>query len=117
VSGTKEPETSTRISDEMIAQAVAILGKAAEVVGPYDGAFDLSGCDTLAEAVLAVIRRNPMRESRLTETLADCTPAEVATTLTSLEHGGLVRRSVYRGEVFSQYVSAGQTLNAQSSAH
>ena len=70
MSGAKEPETSTRTADETIAQAATILGEAAEVVGPYDGAFDLSGCDNLAGTVLAVIRRHPMRESRLTETLA-----------------------------------------------
>ena len=70
MSGAKQPETSTRTADETIAQAATILGEVAEVVGAYDGAFDLSGCDNLAGTVLAVVRRNPMRESRLTETLA-----------------------------------------------
>ena len=101
--------------DETIAQAVAILGEAAEVVGPYDGAFDLSGCNSLAEAVLGVIRRHPMRESRLTETLAHYAPEEVTATLASLEHGGKACRSVYRGEVFWQYVSGGQALHTHSS--
>lgn len=89
--------------DEAIMQATAILGEAAEVMAPYEGTFDLSGFETLTEAVLAVIRRHPMRESRLLETLTRYAPKEVQATLTVLESSGQARRYIYRERAFWQY--------------
>ena len=83
---------------------MAILGEVAEVIAPYEGSFDLSGFDNLTEAILAVIRRHPMRESRLVETLARYAPREIKATLASLERSGQARRSVYHGQAFWQYV-------------
>ncbi len=89
--------------DQAIMQATAILGEAAEVMAPYEGTFDLSGFETLTEAVLAVIRRHPMREARLLETLARYAPGEVQATLAALESSGQARRYIYRDQAFWQY--------------
>ncbi|MDY7039789.1 MAG: radical SAM protein [Chloroflexota bacterium] len=89
--------------DEAIVHATAILGEAAEVVAPYEGIFDLSGFTDVTEAVLAVISRHPMRESRLMETLDRFAPGKVQATLARLESGGRARRHVYRGEAFWGY--------------
>lgn len=89
--------------EEGLVRATAILGEAVEVVGPYEGTFDLSGADTLEEAVLSIIRRHPMRESRLLETLSRYAPGDVQATLAALEHGGQAVRRQYRGQVFWQY--------------
>lgn len=89
--------------DEAIVHATAILGEAAEVVAPYEGTFDLSGFADVTEAVLAVIRRHPMRESRLVETLDLFAPGKVQATLARLESSGRARRHVYRDEAFWGY--------------
>ena len=85
---------------EALMQAVAILGEAAEVIEPYEGSFDLSGSDTLVDAVLTIIRRHPMREVRLVETLSRYAPEEVRSTLVDLENSGQARRRTYRGQAF-----------------
>ncbi|MBC7248866.1 MAG: radical SAM protein [Anaerolineae bacterium] len=92
--------------DEAIVQATAILGEAAEVVAPYEGTFDLSGFTDVTEAVLEVIRRHPMREARLVETLDHFAPGKVQSTLARLESSGQVQRHVYRGEIFWQYAAS-----------
>jgi len=89
--------------EEALMRAMAILGEAAEVVAPYEGAFDLSGTESLVEAILAIIRRHPMRESRLIEALSRYAPDEVQATLSALEQSGQARRRRYRGQAFWQY--------------
>jgi wyosine [tRNA(Phe)-imidazoG37] synthetase (radical SAM superfamily) len=85
---------------EALMRAVAILGEAAEVIEPYEGSFDLSGSDTIVEAVLTIIRRHPMREVRLIETLSRYAPEDVRSTLAELERSGQARRRTYRGQAF-----------------
>jgi len=89
--------------DETIERAVAILGEAAEIVAPYEGSFDLSGFTDVAEAVEAIIRRHPMRERRLVQTLSRFAPGDVAATLAELESSGRAQRRVYRNETFWEY--------------
>ena len=86
--------------EEALMRAVAILGEVAQVIEPYEGSFDLSGSDTLVDAVLTIIRRHPMREVRLIETLSRYAPEEVRSTLVDLENSGQARRRVYRGQAF-----------------
>ena len=86
--------------DDRIGYAQRLLGEATEVVAPYEGTFDLDGHAGLVEAVLAVIRRHPMRETRLLETLTRFAPKEVQGMLSELEMTGQARRRVYRGEAF-----------------
>jgi len=94
--------------EEAIEHATAILGEAAEVVAPYEGSFDLSGFADVAEAILAIIRRHPMRQRRLVETLDRWAPGEVEETLTQLEFSGQAQKRVYRSEIFWEY--AGRTF-------
>jgi len=86
--------------EEVVRRAAEILGEAAEVVTPYMGQFDLDQDRDLINAVLAIIRRHPMREVRLIETLARYAPQRVRDTLIDLEKSGQARRRIYRNESF-----------------
>ena len=87
-----------------VSRATAILGAAAEVVLPYRGQFDLSGFVDPLDAVLSIIRRHPMRERRLRETLGHMPPRELESALIRLEESGQARRRVYRDQVFWEYM-------------
>ena len=88
---------------EALMRAVAILGEAAEVVGPYEGEFDFSGFDDPVEAVLALVRRHPIRQRRLVETLNRIAPGEVEMVLQQLAESDQAQRRTYRGETFWHY--------------
>ncbi|MGD1992786.1 MAG: radical SAM protein [Anaerolineae bacterium] len=88
---------------EALMRAVAILGEAAEVVGPYEGEFDLSGFDDPVEAVLAVVRRHPIRQRRLVETLSRVAPGECEAVLQRLKESDQAQQRTYRGETFWHY--------------
>ena len=90
--------------DEAIERAMAILSEAAELVAPYEGSFDLSQSMDIVQAVEAIIRRHPMRERRLVETLSRFAPDDVSAILEKLETSGQARRRLYRGETFWEYV-------------
>ena len=66
---------------EGLMRATALLGGIAHVVQPKEGVIDLSGCESLVEAVVDIISRHPMRESELEETLSQWVPGEVSQTL------------------------------------
>jgi wyosine [tRNA(Phe)-imidazoG37] synthetase (radical SAM superfamily) len=89
--------------DEAVERATAILGEAAEVVAPYEGHFDLSGFADVAEAILAIVRRHPMRQRWLVETLDRWAPGEVGEMLTRLESSGQAQKRIYRNETFWEY--------------
>jgi len=72
--------------DEGLLRARAILGDIAKVVHPISGTFDLSGFDSLVEAVVGIITRHPMREDELLSTLAYWSPDKVRTTLYELHN-------------------------------
>ena len=74
--------------DEGLLRAQAILGNIAKLVHPISGTFDLSGYDSLVEAVIGIITRHPMREDELMDTLAHWSPDSVRKTLTELENSG-----------------------------
>ncbi|HUT16515.1 MAG TPA: hypothetical protein VMY98_09760, partial [Anaerolineae bacterium] len=97
--------------DEAIERAAAILGDVAELVAPYEGSFALSDSVDIVDAITAIIRRHPMRERRLVETLSRLAPADVSDTLIRLENSGRALRRVYRDEVFWEHVGGtfGQT--------
>lgn len=100
--------------DRAVERAIAILGSAAEIISPYEGSFDLSGFDEPTEAVLAIIRRHPMREQRLLETLNRFIPGEVEETLNLLQATGRARRHVYRNQVFWEYAEEPRQKGVQS---
>jgi wyosine [tRNA(Phe)-imidazoG37] synthetase (radical SAM superfamily) len=85
---------------EAIVRATSLLGDVAEVVSPYDGSFSLEGSDSPMDAVLAIIRRHPIREVRLLETLERYSDKEVEDVLLDLEQSGRARQRVHYGEVF-----------------
>ena len=74
--------------EESLMQVVSILGNIATVVHPAEGSFDLSGYDTLVEAVVGIITRHPMRQEELERTLEKWSPGEVKQALEQLEAGG-----------------------------
>ena len=74
--------------EEGLIRATAILGSIARVVHPAEGSFDLSGYDSLTEAVIGIITRHPMRQQELEQTLARWSSDQVSQTLTQLEAGG-----------------------------
>jgi wyosine [tRNA(Phe)-imidazoG37] synthetase (radical SAM superfamily) len=74
--------------EEGLLRAHAILGDIARVIHPAAGTFDLSGAESLVEAVVGIITRHPMRENELVETLQQWSPGEVTATLKKLEKSG-----------------------------
>lgn len=74
--------------EEGLMRAQAILGDVARVVHPAEGTFDLSGYDTLVDAVVGIITRHPMREEELVRTLERWAPGEVQAVLQSLSASG-----------------------------
>lgn len=74
--------------EEGLMRAVAILGDSAQVVHPVEGTFDLSGYDTLVDAIVGIITRHPMRQEELERTLAEWAPGQVNDALQALEESG-----------------------------
>jgi wyosine [tRNA(Phe)-imidazoG37] synthetase (radical SAM superfamily) len=95
---------------EGVLRATAILGEIAQVVHPAQGEFDLSGHETLADAVLAIIARHPMSERQIMDALRRAAPDEVQTTLTELQVGGDVQVVERYGVRF--WAAAGQRFSA-----
>ncbi len=75
-------------AEEGLLRARAILGEIARVIHPASGSFDLSGAESLVEAVVGIITRHPMREDELIETLKHFSSGEVTATLVALEKSG-----------------------------
>ncbi len=74
--------------EEGLLRAQAILGDIARVIHPAAGTFDLSGSESLVDAIVGIITRHPMRESELVETLKQFSPEDVVVTLKRLEESG-----------------------------
>jgi wyosine [tRNA(Phe)-imidazoG37] synthetase (radical SAM superfamily) len=91
--------------DEGMIRAMAILGEVAPIVTPATGAFTLGAGKSAVEGIVDIIRRHPMREAELVETLTLYVdgPAEVEMTLTRLAASDQARRRVYRGQAFWEY--------------
>jgi wyosine [tRNA(Phe)-imidazoG37] synthetase (radical SAM superfamily) len=85
-------ETWVQPPDEKgLLRAVAILGEIARVVKPIEGTFDLSGDNSLVDAVIGIISRHPMREDELLSTLSYWSPDQVKSTLVELNKSGQVQ--------------------------
>lgn len=74
--------------DEGLLRARAILGDIAKVVHPISGTFELSGFDSLVDAVIGIITRHPMREEDVIRTLECHSPADVRETLAQIHSSG-----------------------------
>jgi len=70
--------------DEGLHRAYAILGGIARVIHSAIGSFDLSGHESLADAVIGIISRHPVRESALIKTLKQASSEDVIQTLKQL---------------------------------
>jgi wyosine [tRNA(Phe)-imidazoG37] synthetase (radical SAM superfamily) len=88
--------------DEALMRAVAILQEAAPVraAQPVEGTVDLSGADSLVDALVAVITRHPLHEADLERTLARWVPGHVREALLELEASGRARPVVRHGVRF-----------------
>jgi len=84
--------------NEGLMRATSILGDIAELVHPAEGAFDLSGYESIVDAVVAIITRHPMRQEELMQALARWTPRQVDEALKALEASG-------RAQVVERYGS------------
>jgi wyosine [tRNA(Phe)-imidazoG37] synthetase (radical SAM superfamily) len=89
--------------EEGLIRATAILGDVARVVLPCEGTFDLGEDLPPQEAIVQVIRRHPLRERELLETLTRFAPGEVQQALQALTASGEVQEMVYRGQSFWLY--------------
>ncbi|MCU0486276.1 MAG: radical SAM protein [Anaerolineales bacterium] len=74
--------------EEGLLRARAILGEVAHLIHPASGSFDLSGAESLVEAVIGIITRHPMREAELIEALKHQEPLDIRATLAQLEMSG-----------------------------
>lgn len=74
--------------EEGLLRALSIFGDIAKVVYPIEGVFDLSGCDTIIEAILGIITRHPMSQEELVRTLAQWAPEQIDDVLTELKVSG-----------------------------
>ena len=74
--------------EEGLLRARAILGEIANVVHPAAGTFDLSGYNSLSDAVIGIITRHPMREDELVRTLECWSSFELESVLEDLIASG-----------------------------
>ncbi len=87
-------------------RATAILGDIAQVVHPARGIFDLSGHNTLVDAIVSIITRHPMREDELVRALERWTPGQVEEALQALIASGLAQRVERHGARFWSTVAS-----------
>lgn len=71
--------------EEGLLRARTILGDVARVVHSASGSFDLSGSESLLDAVIGIITRHPMSEAELIETLKHYPPDQIFAALEGLE--------------------------------
>lgn len=74
--------------EDGLVRSLAILGEIAHVVHPAEGTFDLSGYDTVVDAIVGIITRHPMQEDALIDTLRKWPSQEVNKTLEDLAVSG-----------------------------
>lgn len=77
--------------EEGLKRALRILGNKARIIDPASGSFDLSGAKTIAEAVVGIVTRHPMREDELVETLNKWAKEDVTSILSTLLESGKVQ--------------------------
>jgi wyosine [tRNA(Phe)-imidazoG37] synthetase (radical SAM superfamily) len=120
-------ETWVQLPDEEgLLRARAIFGDIAHVVHPASGSFDLSGAESLIDAVIGIITRHPMREDELVQTLERRSPGEVDAALKELEssgHAQVIERygcrfwsaasTRYPDEIHSQTVTPGRRRHSR----
>ena len=91
--------------DDGLIRAMAILGEVAPIVTPATGTFKLVEGMPVVDGIIEIIRRHPMRQAELVETLSRNAAGrdKVEMTLARLAASGQARRRVYRGQTFWEY--------------
>jgi wyosine [tRNA(Phe)-imidazoG37] synthetase (radical SAM superfamily) len=74
--------------EETLLKALVIFSDVARVIHPAEGTFDLGCCDSILEAILAIITRHPMRQDQLQEALDRWAPEQAKSILAELEASG-----------------------------
>jgi len=74
--------------EEGLIRAMSILGNIARVVHPAEGSFDLSGSESVVDAIVSIITRHPMREDELQRTLDKWTSGQTDAALKQLASSG-----------------------------
>jgi len=88
--------------NETIALAHAILGdgNVVDIAAEETGEFSIEGFANPEDAILAIIRRHPMREEQVLETLEKFEIGDIHDSLRWLEESGRMKKVEYRGKVF-----------------
>lgn len=86
--------------EEGLLRAQAILGNVVHVLTPVQGKFDLSGYESLDEAILSIITRHPMREDDLLATLRDLPDIDASQVLHILSESKRARLVIRYGVRF-----------------
>ncbi len=87
-------------SEEALQRAQFLLGRRARIIAETGGAFSLSGDSDVAEALIDILTRHPMREKDLLATLTKWTAEEGAALLGRLQDQGRIQPVSRRGERF-----------------
>ena len=87
---------------ETIALAHTILGdgNVVDIAAEETGEFSIVGFTNPKDAILAIIRRHPMREEQVIETLEKFEVGDVHDDLKRLEESGKIKKVKYREKVF-----------------
>jgi hypothetical protein len=83
-----------------LTRAVQILGQIAHVVRPASGSIDLSGSESLPDAILNVITRHPLQEADLLRATGHWTPGQVKDALAELVAAGRAQIVTRHGTCF-----------------
>jgi wyosine [tRNA(Phe)-imidazoG37] synthetase (radical SAM superfamily) len=102
--------------EEGVIRALAILGEVAHVLHPAAGSFDLSGYNSLADAVISIITRHPMRQEELERALDHTAPGQASDVLAELERSGRAQVVKRYGSRFWSAARAHYPSDAQSAA-
>jgi wyosine [tRNA(Phe)-imidazoG37] synthetase (radical SAM superfamily) len=71
-----------------LVRAMEILGDSAKLVKSAEGSFDLSGHETIVDAIIRIITRHPMDQKALERTLTRWAPGRVREALAELRASG-----------------------------
>ena len=86
--------------EETLLQARTILGEKAKVVGPSTATFNLYSGKSLAEAIVGIITRHPMKQEEIINTLANWTSKDIVEILEELKNSGKVKMVIRNGISF-----------------
>ncbi|HID10842.1 MAG TPA: radical SAM protein [Candidatus Latescibacteria bacterium] len=96
-------EPWVRIPDEEALVRAQVLLKAELLPHEEEGKFGVEGFPDPVEAILHIIRRHPMRERHILETLSRFPQEAVSEGLDSLVESGQAKRITYQGQTFYAY--------------